>query len=334
MPKGLTYRDAGVDVARGDRFASSIQRWMKATQSKAVIPNPGGFAGLYRLKGLGMKDPVLVSSTDGVGTKLKIGFALDRHDTVGVDLVAMCVNDLLVTGARPLFFLDYIVTSKILPRVHRDVVKGITDGCKEAGCALIGGETAEHPGDFPPGEYDLAGFTVGAVERPRILGKERVRKGDVILGLESSGIHSNGFSLARKVLVRAGKRSLRRKVPGSGETVGEALLRPTRIYVKPVLGVLGPNVHAAAHITGGGIVGNIPRVIPRGLKARLEKDAWDVPPIFPMIQEAGGVSDREMERVFNMGIGFVLVVARRACDTIRRSLVRRGMPTRVIGEVT
>lgn len=336
--KGLSYSAAGVSIARGENFARAIQGWLDSTHRKRVIPNPGGFAGLYRARGLGSANPVIVSSTDGVGTKLKVAFLQGWHDTVGIDLVAMCVNDILAVGAEPLFLLDYIGTSKLESRVLRQVVKGVAAGCAEAGCALLGGETAELPGFYKKGEYDLAGFAVGVVEESKILGKEKVRAGDVLLGLPSSGIHSNGLSLARKVLLGGGVRSLKRKVPGGEETVGEALLTPTRIYARSVGALLrdkrlGPLVHGASHITGGGLMGNLPRVIPNSLRPQLRRGSWDVPPIFDLIRKRGGVGRAEMNRVFNMGIGFILIVAGDGADRIVRHLSRRGEACRVIGEI-
>ncbi|MCZ6690661.1 MAG: phosphoribosylformylglycinamidine cyclo-ligase [Planctomycetota bacterium] len=335
---GLTYEAAGVGVARGDQFARAIQRCMKETHSKRVIPNPGGFAGLFRANGMARKDSVIVSTTDGVGTKVKVASRLAKHDTIGIDLVAMCVNDLLAVGAEPLFFLDYIATSKIRPSVLQQVVRGIATGCKEARCALLGGETAEHPGSHPDGEYDLAGFAVGEVARSRILGPDKVRKGDVLIGLPSVGLHSNGYSLARKVLMGRSNASLRKKVPGSDETIGEALLRPTRIYARPVLAVmrdpsLGRALRAGCHITGGGLAGNLPRVIPAGLRAEVRRDSWDVPPIFDLLARKGPIRRAEMEKTFNMGIGFVLISSRSAAARVRKVLSRRGVKAMEIGDV-
>jgi phosphoribosylformylglycinamidine cyclo-ligase len=311
MSKRLSYRDAGVDIDAGDALVEAIKPFAKRTMRREVLGGIGGFGALCSIPQK-YRQPVLVSGTDGVGTKLKLAFELDKHDTVGIDLVAMSVNDVLVQGAEPLFFLDYFACGKLEQRVAVDVIKGIAAGCELAGCALIGGETAEMPGMYPQGEYDLAGFCVGVVEKERILDGRSIRPGDAILGLASSGPHSNGFSLIRKILARA-------KPPSMA-----AVFEPTRIYVKPVLALLeSVPVKGLAHITGGGITGNVPRILPDHLRAVIRKAAWPRPEVFQWLQQAGNVAEDEMHRVFNCGIGMVVVVdaadARRAAEHLRAS---------------
>jgi phosphoribosylformylglycinamidine cyclo-ligase len=311
MSKKLSYRDAGVDIDAGDALVEAIKPFAKRTLRREVMGGIGGFGALCSIPQK-YRQPVLVSGTDGVGTKLKLAFELDKHDTVGIDLVAMSVNDVLVQGAEPLFFLDYFACGKLEQRVAVDVIKGIAAGCELAGCALIGGETAEMPGMYPEGEYDLAGFCVGVVEKERILDGRSIRPGDAILGLASSGPHSNGFSLIRKILARA-------KPPSMA-----ALFEPTRIYVKPVLALLESlPVKGLAHITGGGITGNVPRILPEHLRAVINKAAWPRPEVFQWLQHAGNVAEDEMHRVFNCGIGMVVVLdaadARRAAEHLRAS---------------
>ena len=308
--RSLSYRDAGVDIDAGDALVERIKPYARRTLRPEVLAGIGGFGALVELPQR-YREPVLVSGTDGVGTKLKLAFALARHDTIGIDLVAMSVNDILVQGAEPLFFLDYYVCERLDVDVAADVVKGIAAGCEQAGCALIGGETAEHPNAFPPGEYDLAGFAVGVVEKAKAIDGRRIAAGDVLLGLASSGPHSNGFSLIRRILEVSGA-DLRAPVPGvpAPRTLGDALLEPTRIYVKPVLALLREvDVKGMAHITGGGLVENTHRMFPDALGARIERGAWTRPGIFDWLQRAGGVADAEMYRVFNCGIGMILVVA-------------------------
>ena len=308
--RSLSYRDAGVDIDAGDALVERIKPYARRTLRPEVLAGIGGFGALVELPQR-YREPVLVSGTDGVGTKLKLAFALARHDTIGIDLVAMSVNDILVQGAEPLFFLDYYVCERLDVDVAADVVKGIAAGCEQAGCALIGGETAEHPNAFPPGEYDLAGFAVGVVEKAKAIDGRRIAAGDVLLGLASSGPHSNGFSLIRRILEVSGA-DLRAPVPGvpAPRTLGDALLEPTRIYVKPVLALLREvDVKGMAHITGGGLVENTHRMFPDALGARIERGAWTRPGIFDWLQRAGGVADAEMHRVFNCGIGMILVVA-------------------------
>src|SRR5512142_1252782 len=301
----LTYRDAGVDIDEGDRLVELIKPHARPTLRPEVLAGIGGFGGLFALDVKKYREPVLVSGTDGVGTKLKIAFAADRHDTIGIDLVAMCVNDIAVVGAEPLFFLDYFATGKLRAEQGALVVKGIAEGCRQAGCALIGGETAELPGFYAGGEYDLAGFAVGCVERARIVDGRAVAPGDVVIGVASSGLHSNGYSLARKALLD--RHPLDWRPPElAGRTVAEALLEPTRIYARDVLALLeSVEVKSLAHITGGGLPGNVPRNLPDGTKAVLDARRWPRPPIFDLVQREGEVPWDEMFRTFNMGLGLV-----------------------------
>jgi phosphoribosylformylglycinamidine cyclo-ligase len=318
MPDGLSYRDAGVDIDAGDALVDVIKPFARRTMRPEVLAGIGGFGALCELPAK-YRHPVLVSGTDGVGTKLKLAFALRRHDTVGVDLVAMSVNDVLVQGAEPLFFLDYFACGKLDKGVAADVVKGVARGCELAGCALIGGETAEMPGMYPDGEYDLAGFCVGVVEKDKIIGGRDIRPGDVLLGLASSGAHSNGYSLVRKILERA-QADLRSEF--HGRPLADAILEPTRIYVRAVLKLLeAVPVKGMAHITGGGIMGNVPRMLPQATRAVVEAQSWPRPPLFAWLKEHGGVAEDEMYRVFNCGIGLVVCVsaadAGRAAELLR-----------------
>ncbi|HJL01342.1 MAG TPA: phosphoribosylformylglycinamidine cyclo-ligase [Polyangiaceae bacterium LLY-WYZ-15_(1-7)] len=324
--EGLTYKDAGVDIDAGERLVERIRPLAAATRTPHVLGGVGGFAGLCAIPP-GMKEPILVSGTDGVGTKLKLAFAADRHATVGIDLVAMCVNDVLTIGATPLFFLDYFATGHLDVDQAAAVVEGIAEGCKQAGCALLGGETAELPGFYGEGEYDLAGFSVGVVDRAAILDPARVQAGDVLLGLPSSGLHSNGYSLARRALFAHAGHDLHAELPGVGEPLVDALLRPTRIYAKATRAALSVEgaVHALCHVTGGGLPGNLPRVLPDGLGAQVD-GAWPVPPIFDAIREAGSVAEAEMRRTFNLGIGFVLAVAAEKADETIAALREAGEP--------
>jgi len=328
-----TYRDAGVDIDEGDRLVDLIKPLARPTMRPEVLAGIGGFGGLFALDVKKYRDPVLVSGTDGVGTKLKLAFLTGRHDTVGIDLVAMSVNDVAVTGAEPLFFLDYFATGKLRAEEAAQVVKGIAEGCRQAGCALIGGETAELPGFYADGEYDLAGFAVGVVERDRILDGRAVRPGDALLGVASTGLHSNGYSLARKVLLERHALSDR---PGElgGATIGEALLEPTRIYAKDILALLGQvQVNAVAHITGGGLPGNAPRNLPDGTRAVIRAGSWPVPPIFGLIEREGAVPRDEMYRTFNMGLGLVIALPAGAAEAARALLAGRGLGTWVVGAV-
>ena len=335
----LTYRDAGVDIEAGDEAVRRIAPLARATFRPEVLAGVGGFAALVQVP-KGYAEPVMVSSTDGVGTKLKVAFLADRHDTIGIDLVAMGVNDVLVHGAEPLYFLDYVGTGRLEPERIEAIVRGVAEGCRQAGCALVGGETAELPDLYAAGEYDLAGFAVGVVERARLVDGNAVRPGDLLVGLPSSGLHSNGYSLARRIVFDVLRLGLDAILPGTGRAVGEVLLEPTRIYVRPVLDWLGHGVevHAMAHVTGGGITGNLPRVLPPGCRAIVRRSAWDVPAVFRALQAAGRVDDAEMFRTFNMGIGYLLVLPPAAVETIqaleaRRALADAGWAVRVIGEI-
>jgi phosphoribosylformylglycinamidine cyclo-ligase len=329
-PEPLAYRDAGVDIDAGDALVERIKPLAKRTLRPEVLAGIGGFGALVELPKR-FKAPVLVAGTDGVGTKLKLAFALARHDTVGIDLVAMSANDVLVQGAEPLFFLDYFACGKLDVDVAASVVKGIAQGCEEAGCALIGGETAEMPGMYPPGKYDLAGFAVGVVEKSGIVDGRGIAAGDVVIGIASSGPHSNGFSLIRRIVEQSGA-DLR--APFDGTTLGAALLAPTRIYVKPVLALMQAlPVKGMAHITGGGLTENVPRMLQPGLQARLLRSSWTRPPIFAWLQRHGNVEDAEMHRVFNCGIGIVLVVAAEHADRAIRVLADAGERALRIGTI-
>ena len=327
------YRAAGVDITAGYRAVELMKRHVESTVTPGVLGGLGGFGGLFMPDLSDMKAPVLVSGTDGVGTKLKIAFLMDKHDTVGIDCVAMCVNDIVCSGAQPLFFLDYIACGKNVPERIADIVKGVAEGCYQAGAALIGGETAEMPGFYPEDEYDLAGFAVGIVDREKILDSGTMRAGDALIALPSSGVHSNGFSLVRKVFdVESG--SLERYEPELGRTLGEALLEPTRIYVKPVLAAIrAARVRSVSHITGGGFYENIPRSLAPGFTARIEKAKIEAPPIFGLIARAGNIPERDMYNTFNMGVGMVLAVAAEDADAALRALRENGAAAHICGEV-
>ena len=328
--KSLTYRDAGVDIDAGDALVDRIKPHAKRTMRPGVMAGIGGFGALFEVP-RGYREPVLVSGTDGVGTKLKLAFQWQRHDTIGIDLVAMSVNDILTLGAEPLFFLDYYACGKLDVPSAADVVKGIAAGCEMAGCALIGGETAEMPGMYPAGEYDLAGFAVGVVEKKKIINGRSIKPGDVVLGLASNGVHSNGYSLVRRILAQPGVK-LTSKI--GGRALKDAILAPTRIYVKPVLQLMKKiNVKGLAHITGGGLVDNVPRVLSENLTAELRSDAWPLPPLFRWLQERGNVADSEMHRVFNCGIGMVLVVAEKDAKRAQALLEKAGERVWQIGTV-
>jgi phosphoribosylformylglycinamidine cyclo-ligase len=328
-----TYRDAGVDIDEGDRLVDLIKPLARPTLRPEVLAGIGGFGGLFALDTKKYRDPVLVSGTDGVGTKLKLAFLTGRHDTVGIDLVAMSVNDVAVTGAEPLFFLDYYATGRLRAEEAAQVVKGIAEGCRQAGCALIGGETAELPGFYADGEYDLAGFAVGVVERDRILDGRNVAPGDALVGVASTGLHSNGYSLARKVLLERQPLACR-PAELAGRTLGDALLEPTRIYARDLLALLEEvPLKAAAHITGGGLPGNVPRNLPDGTRAVIRGGTWDVPAIFGLIEREGTVGRDEMYRTFNMGLGLVLVLPSASAEAARAVLARRGLASWVVGAV-
>lgn len=330
----ITYKKAGVDINEADRFVGMISPLVKTTFRKEVMTDIGLFAGLFRLDTKKYREPILVSGTDGVGTKLKIAFEADKHDTVGIDLVAMCVNDILTVGAEPLFFLDYFATGKLNADKAAQVIKGIVEGCKRAGCALIGGETAEMPGFYKESEYDLAGFAVGVVERNRVIDGSEIKEGDLIIGVASSGLHSNGFSLVRKVLFDIGKYKIDHFIPELECTLAEELLKPTVIYVDAYSALEEKiNVKGMAHVTGGGIPGNLPRILPEGLSAKINKNSWIVPKIFRFIEKIGKIKEPEMYKVFNMGIGYVFIVDRSQADMAIELLSQRGYQAYLIGEI-
>jgi phosphoribosylformylglycinamidine cyclo-ligase len=332
--KRFSYKDAGVDVEKGDAFVQAIRPMVESTFRPEVLTKIGGFAGCVSLNLERYKKPILVSSTDGVGTKLKIAFLMDRHDTVGIDLVAMCVNDVVVSGAKPLFLLDYFATSTLDTEKTTKVVSGIVKGCIEAECSLIGGETAEMPGFYKEGEYDLAGFAVGIVENSQLIDGSSVTVGDKLIGIASSGLHSNGYSLVRKLLLDQHKMELEKRVEEIGEILGEELLRPTRIYVKTVLNLTRDfHIGGIAHITGGGITGNLPRIIPKGCKAIVHRGTWDIPPIFSFLKEKGKISEEEMLRTFNNGVGMILIVRPKEVEDILDRLHSLGEKAFIIGEV-
>ena len=330
----LTYKKAGVDIDEGERFVRLITPLVRKTFRPEVMADIGSFGAFFKLNTRKYTEPVLVSGTDGVGTKLKIAFMMDRHDTVGVDLVAMCVNDILTSGAEPLFFLDYFATGRLRPERAAAVVKGIAEGCRQGGCSLVGGETAEMPGFYKDGEYDLSGFAVGVVDKKRVIDGSRIKPDNVLLGLVSSGLHSNGYSLARKVFFEHQKMTARKVLRDLGIPVGEELLKPTRIYVKAVKALMAKvDVKGMAHITGGGIPGNLPRIFPKGVGACIFRDSWPEQPIFRLIKKYGNVPADDMRRTFNMGIGFIIVVDRVEMQKAMYILKRNGFPTYLIGEV-
>ncbi|HEY8372087.1 MAG TPA: phosphoribosylformylglycinamidine cyclo-ligase [Pseudonocardiaceae bacterium] len=329
-----TYAAAGVDIAAGDAAVERLRPYAERATRPEVMGGIGGFAGLFRMKLDRWREPVLASSTDGVGTKVAVAQALDKHDTVGIDLVAMVVDDLVVCGAEPLFLQDYIAVGKVVPERIAELVKGIAEGCQQAGCALLGGETAEHPGLMAPGAYDLSATGVGVVEAEALLSPERVRPGDVVIAMKSSGLHSNGYSLARHVLLDIARMPLSGHVEEFGRTLGEELLEPTRIYAKDCLALAAEaEVRTFAHITGGGLAGNLSRVVPRGLTAVLDRGTWTPDPVFALIGQRGRVEREEMERTFNMGVGMVAVVAPEDVDRALAVLTARHVPAWVLGEV-
>jgi phosphoribosylformylglycinamidine cyclo-ligase len=334
MQEKMTYKDSGVDIDRANSFVERIKPLIKAASRREMMSGIGGFGGLFHLDISKNRDPVLVSSTDGVGTKLKIAQLMDKHDTVGVDLVAMSVNDIVVQGAEPLFFLDYIATGNLHTETTVQIVEGIVRGCQDAGCALIGGETAEMPGFYPDGEYDLAGFCVGVVEADKLIDGSEIRVGDRILGIASSGLHSNGYSLARQVLLEAGNLPLDAMIEGLDEPLGMTLLKPTRIYVKSILNIIKYfNIRGIVHITGGGFTDNIPRIVPGPCRAVIRKGSWPVLPIFKLIQKVGSVEDEEMLRVFNMGIGMIIIVAEKDQNEIMERLEKLGEKCYLLGTI-
>ena len=329
-----TYRESGVDIDAGDEFVERIKPLVRSTFRPEVLTDLGGFGGLFGFQAARYKEPVLVSGTDGVGTKLKIAFMMDKHDTIGIDLVAMCVNDIAVSGAEPLFFLDYFATGKLSVSKAQEVVRGIAEGCRQAGCALIGGETAEMPSMYRDGEYDLAGFAVGAVDRPKMIDGRGIVPGDAIIGLASTGLHSNGYSLARRVLFDQRKLTVASRMPELDRPLGDVLLTPTRIYARQILGLVEKfPIKGIAHITGGGMTENLPRVFPNGVRARIHRSRWAVPPIFPVISRLGSVEREEMYRVFNMGIGLILVVPADAVPAVLEKVKTSGEQGWDIGEM-
>ncbi len=328
------YKSAGVDIEAGDEAVFRMKQYVQSTFNKHVLTDIGSFGGMFRFSYPEMTDPVLVSSIDGVGTKVKIAAMMDKYDTIGGDLVNHCVNDILVQGARPLFFLDYFASSKLVPSIAEQVVKGISEACVNAGCALIGGETAEMPGVYIDGELDLAGCIVGLVDRAKIIDGSKVQSGDAVVGIASTGLHTNGFSLVRKILFADNDYKIDQFVPELGGVLGDVLLAPHRCYLRPVMAVLEEfDVHAMAHLTGGGFYNNIPRVLPPDCQVTVERRYWGVPPIFTLLQDKGGIENSEMHRTFNMGIGMVLIVAaHRALDVVAK-LQECGETASIIGEV-
>ena len=333
LSKSESYAAAGVDITAGYKAVELMKKHIARTMTGGVCSDIGGFGGLFELDLQGITRPVLVSGTDGVGTKLKLAFLMDRHDTVGIDCVAMCANDVICCGAKPLFFLDYIAIGRNEPEKVAELVSGVAEGCVQSGCALIGGETAEHPGTMQPDDFDLAGFTVGVVDKPKILDRNRIRPGDAIIGLASSGVHSNGFSLVRKIL-DVENADLNAYMPELGCSLADELLKPTRIYCRTVTALvdtLGIDVHGMCHITGGGFFENVPRMLPEGIRAVISPANAPVPPIFNLLQERGGIETREMYNTFNMGIGYMLAIDSKDSGVVMDSLVRAGERPYVIG---
>lgn len=334
MNKPLTYADAGVDIDKANNLVATIKKIVKQTPRTGVIGDIGGFGGLYSLNLANVDSPVLVSSTDGVGTKLKIAFMMDKHDTIGIDLVAMCINDIVVQGAKPLFFLDYLSMGKLSTKIATEIIEGIAEGCIQAGCALIGGETAEMPGFYKENEYDLAGFAVGIVDNSKIVDGSGIHVGNKVIGIASSGLHSNGYSLARKICFDILKLKTDDYVPELGRTVGEELLTPTKIYSAAIYRIRKElPIRGLAHITGGGIEDNILRVIPKGCNIVMHKESWDVPSVFPFLKKAGNISDKEMIRTFNNGIGMIAIVPENSAQEMLdqlRAMKEKGF---IIGEI-
>ncbi len=329
-----TYRQAGVDIEAGNEFVRRITPLVRSTFRPEVLTDLGGFGGLFRFQADRYAEPVLVSGTDGVGTKLKVAFLMDRHDTVGIDLVAMCVNDVVVNGAEPLFFLDYLATGKLAVPKAEAILRGIADGCRQAGCALIGGETAEMPSMYAEGEYDLAGFAVGVVDRSKIIDGKDIVPGDLLVGLASTGLHSNGYSLARRVLLEDGGLTVKSRISDLDQPLGEVLLTPTRIYAKQILALAADYpIKGLAHITGGGLTENLPRILPKGCRARVHRGAWPVPPIFQVLRKMGKVDEEELYRVFNMGIGLALVVSANHVEKLIARAAELGDRGYRIGEI-
>lgn len=329
------YKKAGVDIAAGNEAVERMKKHVKRTFRPEVLTDLGGFGGLFSLNKDKYEEPVLVSGTDGVGTKLKIAFAMDKHDTIGIDAVAMCVNDIIVQGAEPLFFLDYLACDKVVPEKIEAIIKGIADGCAQSGCSLIGGETAEMPGMYAQGEYDIAGFTVGIVDKKKIIDGTTIRPGDVVLGLASSGVHSNGFSLVRRLLLEEKGYTLQGHVEELGDKLGNVLLEPTKLYVKPILAMLEDvAIKGMAHITGGGFIENIPRVLPDGVNVDIQYGSWPILPIFSLMQREGGITNNDMFRTFNMGIGMVIIVQADDADKAVAAAEAQGEKVYRLGVVT
>jgi len=326
------YKQAGVDIEAGYEAVNRMKKHVQKTMRQEVLGGLGGFGGMFDLSKFNYKEPVLVSGTDGVGTKLKLAFQMDRHDTIGIDAVAMCVNDIVVQGAEPLFFLDYLAVGKAVPERIEQIVKGVSDGCIQAGCSLIGGETAEMPGMYPEDEYDIAGFAVGIADKSKLVTGLNIKEGDILLGISSNGIHSNGYSLVRKVLLEKGGLTLDQHIDKLGHTLGEELLRPTKIYVKPILNVLNKfEVKGMAHITGGGFIENIPRMLPEGIGAEIDYGSWPIQPIFDLLEEIGELKREEMFNIFNMGIGMVLAVSEENFHDTIKLLEEDGEKVFIIG---
>ena len=334
MNESLTYADAGVDIDKADNFVATIKKIVKQTPRTGVMGDIGGFGGLYSLNLANVDSPVLVSSTDGVGTKLKIAFMMDKHDTVGIDLVAMCVNDIVVQGAKPLFFLDYLSMGKLNTKIATEIIKGIAEGCRQAECALIGGETAEMPGFYKENEYDLAGFSVGLVDNSKIIDGSETHVGNKVIGIASSGLHSNGYSLVRKICFDVLKLKIDDYVPELGQTLGEELLTPTKIYSTGIYRISkGLPIRGLAHITGGGIEDNMLRIIPKGCGIVMHKESWDVPSVFPFLKKAGNISDKEMIRTFNNGIGMIAIVPEDSAQEMLQQLSAMKEKGFIIGEI-
>ena len=329
----ISYKDSGVDVTRGYKAVELMKKHVKSTYNENVIGDLGSFGGFYSIAGEAMSEPVLVAGTDGVGTKLKYAFVLEKHDTIGIDAVAMCVNDIVCQGAKPLFFLDYYACGRLYPESEAEVVKGIAEGCRQAGCALIGGETAEMPGFYPDGEYDLAGFAVGIVDKKKVINGKDIKEGDILIGLKSTGVHSNGYSLVRKLFGDEDKVALETYDEELGATPAEVLLKPTRIYVNSILELIKKvEVKGIAHITGGGFIENIPRILPEGIAAEINTKSYEVPPVFKVMQKRAGISDEQIYNTFNMGIGMVVCVAPDKVEDAMASLQATGEEVVVIGK--
>lgn len=329
----ISYKDSGVDVTRGYKAVDLMKKHVKSTYDNNVIGDLGSFGGFYSIAGEKMEEPVLVAGTDGVGTKLKYAFVLEKHDTIGIDAVAMCVNDIVCQGAKPLFFLDYYACGRLYPESEAEVVKGIAEGCRQAGCALIGGETAEMPGFYPDGEYDLAGFAVGIVDKKKVINGKEIQPGDVLIGLKSTGVHSNGYSLVRKLFGDSDKAALEAYDAELGASAAEVLLKPTRIYVKSILNLIEKvKVKGIAHITGGGFIENIPRILPEGVAAEIDKNSYEVPAVFKVMQKRAEISDEQIYNTFNMGIGMIVCVAPEDAEKSMEILNSTGEETVLLGK--